>query len=218
MCSRGPGEAGEGRAGDQHRLAERDDDEQPAALGHVAAFDVPVGGGRAAEDRHPEADDRRDGFDADRDRPQRQPGRAVGQGAGDPEQRPPRPARAMMRTKLRKLPASWFFSAQSMNRLRPTCMTAKASAKAKRAVLERLGDRRRHHQSGQHQREQHAGGPAVRSGSSQLVIHAVSIQAHHTASISRAVCNAPSGVRCSNRPCESCVTANTNTRSKNSST
>ena len=35
----GPGEIGKGRAGHDDRFAERDDDEQRAALGHVAAFD-----------------------------------------------------------------------------------------------------------------------------------------------------------------------------------
>src|SRR4051812_31784141 len=58
----------------------------------------------------------------------------------------------------------------------------------------------------------------ARSGSSQLVSHALSIQIHHTASSRIAVCEAPSAPGCSSRPCESCVTAKTKTRSKNNST
>jgi hypothetical protein len=54
----GPGETGKRCAGDQHRLAERDDDEQSAAFGHVAALDGPVGGGGAAQHRHPEPEQR----------------------------------------------------------------------------------------------------------------------------------------------------------------
>ena len=130
---------------------------------------------------------------------------------------PSRACQTTMRMKLRKLPASWFFSAQSMNRLRPTCVTANANANGSARSSNAFGidaDRT----SPASISANSISRTAVRSGSSQLVIQAVSIQAHHTASISTAVCNAPSGVRCSSRPCESCVTANTNTRSKNSST
>ena len=57
-----------------------------------------------------------------------------------------------------------------------------------------------------------------RSGSTQLVNQQVYIHTHHTASSRNSVCSAPISVRCSTSVCESCVTANTNTRSKNSST
>ena len=56
------------------------------------------------------------------------------------------------------------------------------------------------------------------SGSIQLVNQQVYIHTHHTASNRNSVCSAPPSVRCSTSECESCVTANTNTRSKNSST
>ena len=55
------------------------------------------------------------------------------------------------------------------------------------------------------------------SGSSQLVTHDVKIHTHHTASISSSACAPPSSVKLPISRCESCVTANTNTRSKNSS-
>ena len=55
------------------------------------------------------------------------------------------------------------------------------------------------------------------SGSSQFVTHDVKIQTHHTASMRRRVSTAPAGVKCSINKWESCVTAKTNTRSKNSS-
>ncbi len=58
---------------------------------------------------------------------------------------------------------------------------------------------------------------ASRSGSSQLVTHEVKIHTHHTASISSSVCAPPTGVKLPISRCDSCVTANTNTRSKNSS-
>lgn len=51
----GPGEAGEGRAGDEKRFAEGDDDEEPAAFGEMGAFDRPIGDRRASELREPEA-------------------------------------------------------------------------------------------------------------------------------------------------------------------
>ena len=143
----GPGQAGEGRAGDQHRFAERDDDEQRAALGHVGALDVPVGGGRTAEHRHPEAEQRRRRFRcrprsptapaAPRPRPGRRRSRAA------PSCRCQRP----MRTKLRKLPASWRLSAHSMNRLRPTCMTHTPARTAARARSNAFGIDGRHEQA-----------------------------------------------------------------------
>ena len=57
-----------------------------------------------------------------------------------------------------------------------------------------------------------------RSGSTQFVNQLVYIHTHHTANSRKAVCSAPASDRCSTSECESCVTANTNTRSKNSST
>ena len=57
----------------------------------------------------------------------------------------------------------------------------------------------------------------VISGLSQLVIQEVKTQTHHTARNSRVVCSTPSGVKCASSVCEICVTAKTNTRSKNSS-
>lgn len=58
----------------------------------------------------------------------------------------------------------------------------------------------------------------ARSGSSQLVTQAVKIQAHQTAISSRPVSTTPANVGWAIRPCDSWVTANTNTRSKNNST
>ena len=55
------------------------------------------------------------------------------------------------------------------------------------------------------------------SGSSQLVTHAVSIHAHHTAMNRSSVSNAPSTEKWAMRLCESWVMAKTKTRSKNSS-
>ena len=57
---------------------------------------------------------------------------------------------------------------------------------------------------------------AMRSGSSQFVTNDVKIHAHHTAIRSSAICTAPTASRRASSVCESCVTANTNTRSKNS--
>src|SRR3954462_1390334 len=57
-----------------------------------------------------------------------------------------------------------------------------------------------------------------RSGSIQLVNQQVYIHTHHTDSSRKPVCKAPLSDRGSANECESCVTANTNTRSKNSST
>ncbi|MNT06218.1 hypothetical protein D3C72_1408740 [compost metagenome] len=57
----------------------------------------------------------------------------------------------------------------------------------------------------------------MRSGSSQLVIHDVKIHTHQTAISSKPVCSQPMALRWASKPCDSCVTANTNTRSKNSS-
>ncbi|CPU67993.1 Uncharacterised protein [Mycobacteroides abscessus] len=57
-----------------------------------------------------------------------------------------------------------------------------------------------------------------RSGSSQFVTHIVSTHTHQTATPSRSVCPSASTPGCAMSPCESWVTANTNTRSKNSST
>ena len=56
------------------------------------------------------------------------------------------------------------------------------------------------------------------SGSSQLVTHVVSIHSHHTAQPRIRVCRSVVRSGCAMRLCDSCVTAKTNTRSKNSST
>src|SRR3954471_11937010 len=56
------------------------------------------------------------------------------------------------------------------------------------------------------------------SGSSQLVVHAVYIQTHHTAMNNIDTRMRFSNVSSAKSVCESCVTANTKTRSKNSST
>ena len=74
MCSAVQVEAGEGRAGDQHQLAERDDDEQRRSA-------RPCGRPRPAQSvvaERPSTGTQKpnsgaDGFDADRDGPQRQP-------------------------------------------------------------------------------------------------------------------------------------------------
>ena len=64
---------GKGRAGHDDGFAERDDDEERAALGHVAAFDHPVRDGGRAIARNPEPHRRRDVFDHERDRPKHEP-------------------------------------------------------------------------------------------------------------------------------------------------
>ena len=69
-----------------------------------------------------------------------------------------------------------------------------------RAILERLRDRGRDHQPDAASATNSSSRTGARSGSSQLVTQALSIQAHHTASIRIAVCSAPSGVRCSQQP------------------
>ena len=57
-----------------------------------------------------------------------------------------------------------------------------------------------------------------RSGSSQFVVHAVYIHTHHTAMNSIVTRTRLSNVSSASSVCESCVTANTKTRSKNNST
>ena len=49
---RGHFDPAEGRAGDQERLAQNDNDEQPAALGEVPTFDWPLAGTGASETRY----------------------------------------------------------------------------------------------------------------------------------------------------------------------
>ena len=56
------------------------------------------------------------------------------------------------------------------------------------------------------------------TGSSQFVTHVVETHAHHSAQIMITPSSAPSGVWFSYRYADSCVSAKTNTRSKNSST
>src|SRR5262245_5978845 len=51
-----PGEARERRPGDEERFAERDDDEEGAALGEMPACDIPLLGRRAAEAGDPETE------------------------------------------------------------------------------------------------------------------------------------------------------------------
>ena len=58
-----------GRAGDEDGFAQRDDDEQRAALGHVRAVHFPVRGVRAAEPGHEVADERPADFERERDDP-----------------------------------------------------------------------------------------------------------------------------------------------------
>ena len=62
-----------GRARHHDRLAERDDDEQLAALGEVAALDVVVGRRRPAAARQPVARGRRGELERERRDPQQQP-------------------------------------------------------------------------------------------------------------------------------------------------
>ena len=84
---RGPVQLGEGRAVDDDGLAERDDDEAGAALGHVAALDRPGLDRREAQLGDPEANRGRDVFDRQRHDPEPQPRLPMGQTAQDPEDR-----------------------------------------------------------------------------------------------------------------------------------
>ena len=216
--SRVPGEIGERRADDQDRLAERDDDEQAAALGDVGAFDHPVGGRRAAEARHPETKDGRKRIRCPAPPPTDRAGdRIVGQAAEDPERRG------------RDMPDD---DAQEVEVVGPV------------VALERP----QHEQVARHlhahigERERPGRGPRTHAGStttSRARPASARTAACRTGRPSRIEpVGDPGGVdpdppdrdhqqaglqgaerrRCLSRPCESCVTANTNTRSKNSST
>ena len=76
-----PRQFGEGRALDHEGLAECDDDEQRAALGHVAALDGPGFDGGEAEARRPEAHRCGDVFDGERGDPEIEPVLALGEAA-----------------------------------------------------------------------------------------------------------------------------------------
>ena len=80
-----PREAGEGRASDEKRFAEGDDDEEPAAFGEMGAFDRPIGDRRASELREPEAHGGANVFDRQGGNPEAHAERVMREGAGDPE-------------------------------------------------------------------------------------------------------------------------------------
>src|SRR6185369_4693027 len=86
-CDQGrciPRELGEGCAGYEQGFTERDDDEQRAALGHVAAIDVPVRDGGSAETGNPEQRPGTDELDSERQRPPRESHTRLRQATDDP--------------------------------------------------------------------------------------------------------------------------------------
>ena len=75
----------EGRAGDQDRFAERDDQEELAPLRHVRAADGPLLGRGASQPWRDIADGRCSQIDGDRDEPEQLSLRALRDAAGEPE-------------------------------------------------------------------------------------------------------------------------------------
>ncbi len=149
-----PAQPGEGGAGDQDRLAQGDDHEQAAALGHVAALDVPIGGGRAAEAGRPEALRRAQIFDAQGDQPAGQAELVMGQAAGQPEQaRQAEPQRdpdevAVVGGAVRTQGPEHEQAAPDLHR-------DIGEREGQAALVERARDRAGQDQAGQHQAEQH---------------------------------------------------------------
>src|SRR5262245_18838634 len=122
-----------------------------------------------------------------------------------------------MRWKLRWLAGSWPRVANSMNDDRTTWMNTYAMANSNPSWPNAFGIAADIMRPANISRNISARTEGL-SGSIQLVNQAVYIHTHQTASSRNAVLNAPSRVRCSSSVCDSCVTANTNTRSKNNST
>ena len=108
-------------------------------------------------------------------------------------------------------------TAHSTNKVRPICIPAYASANISPRSAKAFGMAAASTSPASISANTHSR-TGTRAGSSQLVDHEVYIQTHHTAGKSSAVCAAPCRLRFASSPCESCVIANTNTRSKNSST
>ena len=169
---RGQPRVGGGGAGDDDRLAERDDDERLEALGEVAALDRVVVGVRTAEAGGPVADQRRGEVDGQR---------------GDPE---PEAAVAAQRARRRS-------RARRRPRSTPRCARTTARSGWSRGQQQRAprrcgppaARRRRRRTAGRGRRTRRAsrrpsagwpasrrsarGGPAVDSGSNQLTIQVV---------------------------------------------
>ncbi|OMP13540.1 hypothetical protein COLO4_01462, partial [Corchorus olitorius] len=158
----GPVEPGKRGARDQHRFAQRDDDEQRAALGHVAAFHVPVIGGGAAEARRVEAHRRPDPFDGQRDDPAGPAHGTVRQPARQPQHRRDAEPRG---DALEVAPHGQRLAAhgpQEEHRA-PELHEHIGERKRQPARAERLRQRCREQQPARHQHEhQHADGELVR--------------------------------------------------------
>src|SRR6185503_10825733 len=108
-------------------------------------------------------------------------------------------------------------TAQSTNSVRPICIDAYAPANTMPRSANECGiDTDRNSPAMVSRNRQTRTG--IRSGSSQFVVQAVYIQTHHTAMNSIVTRTTFAHVSSASSVCESCVTANTNTRSKNSST
>jgi hypothetical protein len=143
----------EGRAHHQDRFAERDDDEQSAPLGHVAAFDVPVGDRRAAETGHVEPGGRSDELDRQRARPNGEPQIAVDQRARNPHccrQRVP----CADALEVAVVPGTVPAERPQHEQVAADLDGRIGAGEAEGAAVERLRDRYRHHQPGQHEHEQ----------------------------------------------------------------
>ena len=182
---RGPRQAREGRAGDQDRFAERDDDEQAAALGHVPAFDVPVRGARAAKSRHPEVERGRAGNPSPAPGPHREPRAAIGEAAGDPDRRrhaPPDRDAAEVAVVAGVVALERPQHEQGCARSACKANAAANAVRAPRTPWESTPTSRARRASGRTASPARGGF----SGSSQLVTQVVSIHTHQTATISSA--------------------------------
>lgn len=107
--------------------------------------------------------------------------------------------------------------ATSTNALRPTCIVTSITAKS-RALSPNASGIALASTRPSSMRTTSIARTGTRSGSSQLVAHIVKTHTHHTATPRTSVCTRVSAPGWAMRPCESCVTAKTNTRSKKSST
>ncbi len=146
-------------SGREQCFAERDDDEELAALGEMTALDRPLARLRSAEPGKGEAGHRRHIFEEDGDGPEEQAQLVSGERAGDPEagrHSEPRRHAAVIGRKC-----GGAIEREDHEQCAAELDRDIAAGKDERLFAERVGDRGGHHQREQHQHEQETAEPGV---------------------------------------------------------
>ena len=143
--------SGQRRADDDDRLAQRDQDERLAAFGEVTARDGPVRRAGGAEPGDHEADGAARQVHPDRQQPQHVPDVAAGEPAADRERAAHHaPGQDPLVVLLQRVPAHRHHHEDGP----PDLLDRVGAAHPEPQVAERPGQRRRHGQAGQHERDE----------------------------------------------------------------